>query len=76
MTIETFQDAARFQVIGDVVLHDLVLGGQPLPTVTVYMDKATRECYQVFVMAKLYRKTAKPSHEHQVLKYGEWTPLR
>ena len=76
MTIETFQDAARFQFISDVILHDVVLGGQPLPTVGVYLDKVSRECYQVSADAKLYRKTAKPSHEHQVLKYGEWTPLR
>lgn len=76
MTIETFQDAARFELIGDVVLHDVVLGGQPLPTVSVYLDRTTRECYQVSARAKLYRKTAKPSHEHQLLKYGEWTPLR
>jgi len=76
MTSEDFQDGARFQVIGDVVLHDVVLGGQPLPTVTVYLDKTSRECYQVSTQGNFYRKTAKPSHEHQILKYGEWTPLR
>ena len=76
MNIESFQDQARFRFVGDVVLHDVVLGGDPLPTVAVYLDKVTHECYQLSAQAKLYRKTAKPSHEHQVLKYGEWTPLR
>jgi hypothetical protein len=76
MTIETFQDALRFELIGDVVLHDLVLAGQPLPAVIVYRDRATGECYQVSPDARLYRQTTKPSQEHQVLKYGEWTPLR
>ena len=76
MTSDSFQDSARFELVGEVVLHDIVLGGQPLPTVSIYRDRSTRECYQVAPAAKLYRKTAKPSHEHQVLRYGEWTPLR
>ena len=76
MTTGDFQDKARFELIGDVVLHDVVLGGQPLPHVSVYRDTTTRECYQVSTQGNFYRKTAKPSHEHQILKYGEWTPLR
>lgn len=76
MTLDDFQDVARFELSGDVVLHDVVLGGQPLPKVVVYLDKVSREVYQVFAPAKLYRKTAKPSHEHKVLPYGEWIPIR
>lgn len=69
------EDIKKFKKMGAFQLTEWVLNGEHHPTVGIYINEATGECYQMADKHKIFRKTAATTNGSAAMPYGEWQPL-